>query len=100
MSVPAPREKYSPLILPYPVESPRQVFCRATAPGTLILTGTSSLAIRMVCSSDSVLILTFHVRHADTVAGSVIPMRQVRRGFLPEIFPGTTLRRTLSLIHI
>ena len=51
MSVPVPREKYSPLILPYPVASPKFVFCRATAPGASILIGISSLAIRIVCSS-------------------------------------------------
>jgi hypothetical protein len=57
MSVPVPREKYSPLILPYPVASPKFVFCRATAPGALILTGMSSLAIRIVCSSVLVVVM-------------------------------------------
>ena len=50
MSVPAPREKYSQLIIPYPVASPKFVFCRATAPGPSILTGMSCLAMRIVCS--------------------------------------------------
>ena len=51
ISAPAPSEKYSPLILPYPEASPKFVFCRATAPGASILTGTSFLAIRISCSS-------------------------------------------------
>ena len=51
MSAPLPGEKYSPPILPYPAASPKSVCCRATAPGALILTGMSPLAIRMTCPS-------------------------------------------------
>ena len=51
MSVPAAREKYSPLIMPYPVGSPKLVFCLVTAPGTSILTGMSCLAMCIVYSS-------------------------------------------------
>ncbi len=51
MPIPAAREKYSPLIMPYPVASPKFVFCLATAPGTSILAGMFCLAIRIVCAS-------------------------------------------------
>jgi hypothetical protein len=48
MSVPAAREKYSPLIMPYPVGSPKLVFCLATAPGTSILTGVSRWPVEQI----------------------------------------------------
>src|SRR3990167_2864980 len=50
ISVPAPSEKYSAPIIPNPAALPNSVFCRATAPGTSILTGTSCFAIRMTIS--------------------------------------------------
>jgi len=40
--------------MPYPVVSPKFVFCLASAPGTFILVGMSSLVIRIVCPSDLV----------------------------------------------
>ena len=50
MSVPAPSEKYSPLIEPYPEASPKFGSCLATAPGTSIRTGMSCLDTRIVVS--------------------------------------------------
>ncbi len=50
MSVPAPRERYSPPNVPAPAVSPKSVAWRAVAPGTSILIGMSCLVMCMMPS--------------------------------------------------